>query len=284
MKLRKHELYFDMTDLRQSREYARYMETQGWKIEGVDGVEVFIKKMPFLPVSVMKIQRFEKELNWEEVNRLRKQNRVVYVVIEPTRVNGGSRLMEQGYRRVKESYLPTKTLVVDLEKSEERLWQQLSKDTRQKVKKENDVYIGEVTKGGGMEEFVNGWKKAGKGYVLTAKKLKDLKKSFGKKCFILAARGDGSDGMLAGIVVLMTTKTAYYYFAWTNETGRELGAQYKLVWEGMMKAKDKGMRTWDFEGIEDSRAPRKSWQGFSSFKKKFGGEEISFPGCFERWL
>jgi peptidoglycan pentaglycine glycine transferase (the first glycine) len=62
-----------------------------------------------------------------------------------------------------------------------------------------------------------------------------------------------------------------------------LNLPYFIVWEAMKEAKKRGCKIWDFEGIYDARWPNKSWLGFSHFKKSFGGEEIEFPGSFEKW-
>ena len=50
-------------DLRQCRKYGAFLRRQGWKVERVktkkgNFVQVVIKKIPMLPVSIMKCQRF----------------------------------------------------------------------------------------------------------------------------------------------------------------------------------------------------------------------------------
>ena len=71
---------------------------------------------------------------------------------------------------------------------------------------------------------------------------------------------------------------------WTSEVGRQSGAHYKLVWEELLKAKEMGMKYFDFEGVFDPRWPQKKWIGFTEFKRRFGGKLVQFPGGFSRWM
>lgn len=48
-----------MKDLRQTKEYAKYMENIGWLVERIDNTNYFIKKFPLVG-SFMKLQRPEK--------------------------------------------------------------------------------------------------------------------------------------------------------------------------------------------------------------------------------
>lgn len=266
-------------DLRQTKEYADYMHRRGWRVLDVGGY-AYLKKIPLLPFSVLKCQRAIK-IDWRKLEEVRKRHWVVLTIIEPVdndfaRENKGKLAR---YHINKESYLPTKTLVVDLNKSTQTLLREVKKDVRQVLKRENGIEIEEVKD---LAFFRSQWQKSKKGYLPSVDELEKMKNSFGKKMLVLGAFRDKK--LRAGTVILMGDKTAYYYFAWTDTEGREIGAQYMLVWEGMMRAKRRGYKSWDFEGIDDKRFPRKTWKGFSDFKKKFGGKEVSYPPCYQRWF
>jgi len=49
-------------DVRQSPEYARYLELLGWKIKKINSCQIFIRYLPLLG-SIIKIQRPEKILH-----------------------------------------------------------------------------------------------------------------------------------------------------------------------------------------------------------------------------
>jgi len=285
-----------MKDIRQTREWARYMVSMGWGVEkvktkkGSKDVLVYIRKLPLLPFSVLKGQRFKEPMEMNDLKRIIKKHKVGRSFLEPMGEEMVKNIKKDGFRQSQSPFLPSKTVVVDLRKNEDYLWKALSKDARYYIRK-NDGSKSEVRveiKEIGLEsekelrEFWESWRRSKKGYLPSWKNFTGLVESFGKKAKVWVARND--DENIAGMVVLNSGDTAFYYYAWTSREGRKSGAQYGLVWEGMLAAKKEGLNFFDFEGIKDERWPRKGWQGFSRFKKKFGGEEVSFLGCFGKWF
>jgi lipid II:glycine glycyltransferase (peptidoglycan interpeptide bridge formation enzyme) len=49
-------------------------------------------------------------------------------------------------------------------------------------------------------------------------------------------------------------------------------APFLLQWGAVLKAKERGMKWYDFWGIDE-----KKWSGVTRFKKRFGGKEVSYP-------
>lgn len=306
-------------DLRQTRSYGDYMCQQSWIVEKINTtsqsppklggeerssgvVLVFIRKIPLLPWSIMKIQRWNGRLDFEKLNQIKRKYKVIYAVLEPRNTNlRSNEFTKLGFKLSSSPYLPMKTIVVDLTKPEEQLLKEMSKDARQKLKKTN-LRIKELTKLEEFQEFGEEWKKQRKGYVPSLQSLQNLKKSFGDRSWILTADTIGvrpsspsararfapfkvgPPTMVAGTIVLLSDDTAYYYFAWTNGEGRKSGAQYKLVWEAMKWAKKMGLKKFDFEGIYDERWPLPRWKGFTAFKKKWGGKEVEYPGSWQKWF
>ena len=45
-------------------------------------------------------------------------------------------------------------------------------------------------------------------------------------------------------------------------------------WAGILRAKKDEMKFYNFGGIEEAKEKDGSWQGITTFKKKFGGETI----------
>ncbi len=274
-----------MVDLRQSDLYAHYQELRDWEVSEVfdkkgKAVQVFIKHMPVVKVSVLKCQRFERVPDWSLFKKFKKKNRVVYTVLEPL---GGSRenYQREGYKVNKNSYLPTQTVVISLNKERDCLWNDLSKDARKTI---NDSRV-EIRKLDGKAERNDFWKKwNSESKIITPswKSFQDLIESFDKNMWLMGAFLDKE--MVAGTIVLIAERRAYYYYAWTSLRGREAGGQYKLVWESILRLKKEDVEFFDLEGVEDERWPRKSWRGFSRFKSKFGGEKVSFLGSFSKWF
>jgi lipid II:glycine glycyltransferase (peptidoglycan interpeptide bridge formation enzyme) len=76
----------------------------------------------------------------------------------------------------------------------------------------------------------------------------------------------------------MSKNMAFDWFGASAPKGRQLSLKSLVIWEAIKEAKRQGLNVFDFEGIYDSRfhQTQKNWQGFSFFKKGFGGEEIEF--------
>lgn len=272
-----------MADLRQTKEFAHYLRLTGWRTEKVNHDYLFIRPIPLTPFSLIKIQR-PKKIPFEKINQLAKKHRAIQIIIEPAA--DGSKaaakaLQKHGYRLTQSTFLPSKTLWLDLNQSEKDLLAQMKKDGRYSLRKAKKQAF-KIQAAKNLTKFRRTWRKAvgWRKYVPSLKTLRALNIAFGPKAIFLSADGDGQT--LAGTIILLGTQRAYYYYAFTSKKGRQKLAQYFLVWETIKLAKKKGCRWFDFEGIYDTRFPHQSWQGFSHFKKSFGGQEMAYPGCWQK--
>ncbi len=79
--------------------------------------------------------------------------------------------------------------------------------------------------------------------------------------------------------------TRYYAHAVSDpERGRKLQAAAPLVWQMVLDAREQGATRFDFWGItlggEPGGAPH-SWDGFSQFKRSFGGHAVERAGTWD---
>jgi len=268
-----------MVDIRQTLQYAKYLNGIGWSVERINEINYFIKKFLIIG-SVIKIQRPE-EIRYHDIKILNAKHRAFQIILEPKTMNDELRTMNFGFKLSKSPYLPTKTLHLDLTLSEKELSNRLKKDARSALRTTNNS---ELITNNDIGSFRNSWKEAvgWRRYVPPLSHLVALKKSFENKCLLLQCNSTLKQN--AGAVFLIGEKTGYYWQAFTNKEGRKLQAQYKIVWEGILWAKERGAKVFDFEGIYDERFPNKSWLGFTHFKKSFGGYEVSYPGTFVKWF
>lgn len=263
-------------DIRQSPQYANYLSKIGWTVERINETNYFIKKIPLIG-SVLKIQKPE-EIHLDTIRKLAKKHRAFQIIVEPNLTSADTAVhnlfIAQGFHLSKSPYLPTKTLQLDLTQTKEEIFNQMKKDTRSTLRTTNNL---KLSTNNDIENFREGWKKAvgWKRYVPPTPHLIALKEAFADETLFLSTE-NGS----AGGIFLKTKDTGYYWQAFTNKKGRKQGAQYRIVWEGILWAKRNGAKIFDFEGIHDERFPNKSWLGFTHFKKSFGGKEVEFPGCF----
>jgi len=263
-----------MIDIRQTPKYAKYLRKTGWQIVQLNHVNCFIKNIPLVG-SIIKVQRPE-TIPLKKIEKLAMEHRAFQVIIEPKNKFDAKFLITNKYKESRDPFLPTKTLHLDLTKTKEELMKGLKKDARHAIRKNNQVSISDLRLKD-VEKFRSAWKKAvsKKRYVPPLSHLETLKKTFADKALFLITKDNS-----AGAIFLVGDNIAYYWQAFSNKEGRKSLAQYKIIWEGILKSKAKGIKILDFEGIYDERFPNKSWQGFSHFKKSFGGHEIEYPGVF----
>lgn len=265
-----------MADLRQSSYYAKYLNKIGWEVEKVGINNIFIKSAPIIG-SIIKIQR-PKEIDHEALLYATKKHKAIQVIIEPRTKKDTKVLTKAGFSKSKTPYLPTKTLRLDLTMPIEKLYKQLKKDTKYSIKKTKNTRIYSIDK---VKGFRSSWKKAVnyKRWVPPKKHLSAMQETFKDNVlFLITPSGD------AGAIFVHTKNTAYYWQAFTSPEGRKSLSQYKIVWAGIVWAKRRGAKVFDFEGIYDERFPNKTWKGFTHFKKSFGGYEVEYPGAFTKFL
>ncbi len=291
-----------MPEIRQSLQYARYMSLRGWIVAKVPpfslmdqakraSIFVYIKKLPLIPFSVMKIQRSALP-DFGRVERLARKHKSIFVIIEPERVRGmtpakmAGLLQSYGYRRERRPLSPTLSLRLNLRLKPSRLLCAFKKDARSSIRKAQRFCKTKLIKLQSEKElacFYSAWKSCGRGYIPKFVELKLLLEAFKKKSFILAVYSR-DDQLLAGTVILESRACASYYYAFTSPAGRRPAAGYLAVWKALLSAKRRGCTAFDLEGIFDRRYKfLRRWQGFSQFKKKFGGEEVLYPGSFVRY-
>jgi lipid II:glycine glycyltransferase (peptidoglycan interpeptide bridge formation enzyme) len=287
------------SDLRQSDEWGKFLSTQGWEIEAIRDrrsvTRAYIKKIPLIG-SVVKIQRPPAMPPIKEIDKIAQKHRALFVKLEP------SLSTINGFLPDPAPCLPTKTVVIDLTKSEKELRQDFSQDARQSINKAEREQLsvtsyqgGNESLGKGLIEFHQLLKKAGRRTHFWPPNFKTLKAktdAFGKNAILFLAHPPthrASEGQafhpLAGALILIHNGTAYYHHAASTSKGQKLHAPYLLIWEAIKFLKDSTNHQLstidylDFEGIYDPRYHRatRNWQKFSIFKTKFGGTEIDYP-------
>jgi lipid II:glycine glycyltransferase (peptidoglycan interpeptide bridge formation enzyme) len=217
---------------------------------------------------------------------LAKEKKVVFAKIEPDVLTEEKeviqQLLENQFKPERWSLHPTKTIVVDLRKSEEELLSAMEKDTRYSIRASQRRGV-RVVKSVDLERFLTLYRQtaARQKFWIAEKELRLLWDIFSNegKGFMLLAQWNKTD--IAGCLILHYDRRAYYYHAASLRHLRELFAPYLLVWETMLQAKNLNLKELDLEGVLDPRIPSTSrWRGFSHFKKGFRGEEVELAGSF----
>jgi len=277
-----------MVDIRQSESYAKYLRSLGWTVERIGGINYFIRKIP-LAGSILKLQRPE-EIRMDTIKKLSRKYGVFQTIVEPKTEKDAKRLVDNGFKLSKSTYLPSKTLQIDLTQSKEEILKSFKKDARAAIRKGEGIKTAEYITPDEIKIFREEWKKSAKfdRYVPTTQQLIKLKKSFPQSQSLFLASHNIISRIIGGVIFTTSSHgrlnyITYYWQAFTNKEGRTSLSQYSLLWNGILWAKKNGNKIFDFEGIYDPRFPNKSWLGFTHFKRSFGGYEVEYPGCYSRF-
>jgi hypothetical protein len=268
-------------DIRQSEEYAFFTKSLGWEVKKINGINIFIKKIPVLG-SIVKIQRTEK-VPFEEIEKVAKKFRAFQIILEPAFKIDPEDLKKYKYKPLSSPFIPTKTIIKDVKKEEKEILSSFSKN-----KKRDVLYAqknGLLVKEGTLKDFLTLKREyLLKKFILPLginKETKLLFEAFRDKAKAVIAYKKDSPEPLAGAIILFCEKTAYYWQAAATDKGKKLLAPTLVVWEAIKLAKKEGCLFFDFEGIYDERFPQnRSWQGFTRFKRGFRGEEVIFPAPY----
>ncbi len=280
-------------DLRQSDGWSEYITRLGWR---VINPKIYVRKLPIVG-AVMKIQRPRVVPPVGEIDEIAKKHRALFVKLEPPfatplrqgfegqAASGGLRPSSlSGFEPDTWTLLPTRTIHLDLTPSEEEIFKNFSKDARYSVRKSRRSEVN-IDQGDKIETFYKLLKETGgrkKFYVAPFKHLRAKAEAFKNKSALILAYHNKE--VTAGALILFHDRVAYYHHAASNPRGRDLLAAYLIVWEAIKLAKKRGCHTFDLEGIYDQRYKVcRRLKTLSVFKRKFGGEEITFPGSFVRY-
>ncbi|MCL5003857.1 MAG: peptidoglycan bridge formation glycyltransferase FemA/FemB family protein [Patescibacteria group bacterium] len=289
-------------ELRQSREWGKYLASLGWQTKEIDGCALRIKKLGPLG-SIIKIQR-PKNLPLEKIDEFAKRLRALFVKIEPCDNSRFSILNSQFYRPDTWPLTPSRTVFIDLAQTEDELLNSFSKDTRQTIKKSEipgikyqiadlgNTHSYHTTVYGSMErrdkylsDFYQVWKLTGtrgKFWVLSFSEYLNKIAAFeGKGFFVLSYL---EERLVSGCLILICDGIAYYHHAASTLEGQNHHTPYGQLWKAIREAKKRGCTKMDLEGIFDPRFKDmfKRWLNFSTFKLKWGGEVFEYPGSFTK--
>lgn len=280
-------------ELQQSRLYAKYVSQLGWKIVYLDGVQIFIKHIPFYG-GLAKIQRPSQLPNISKLIRLLTIHRVKTLAVEPVQTQNQTRYsrwitkLQPHFKINRNPFIPSKTIIIDLKPPEEEIFKRFSEAKRRAVRRalKNNLRICEFNNIQDLIKIKN--KSSGLFGFITTYGIDKMWNLFAPKhAAILLAyelmQASGvrrqASGVIGGILLIFWQKTAYYWVAGATKKGKKLFAPTLLVWEAIKLSKKRGCTAFDFVGVYDERLPvySKDWKGFTKFKEGFGGREVYYP-------
>jgi len=204
-------------------------------------------------------------------------------------------LKEIGFKRLSYDVEPSQTLVLGITKTENELLAQMHEKWRYNIQlaKRKGVQI-KFMQGdcANFEHYFEEFYRLVSEGTSERKRIKHHSKEYYKKQlsingqqikFLLFAAEFEEKIIAANIVVICGNKATYLHGA-TDNDARSLMAPHLLQWEQIEYAKSLGCTKYDFWGIANEHTldkRGKSWEGFTRFKKGFGGHEINYVGYFD---
>ncbi|MDQ3098579.1 MAG: peptidoglycan bridge formation glycyltransferase FemA/FemB family protein [bacterium] len=277
-------------DPRQTIYWNKYMTNIGWKVEEINGILVFIRQIKPFKHSLIKIQHAQGPVPLDEVDRIAKEHKALFVLIEP-HCNGYSEkeYLEHGYRKSKLKTSFTSTRLIDISGDEKKIWESFSESARRNIKKSEKnklriehIYTKDQKDSKYFDMFYKLYKLLGntrKFYVLSYEECYQRYEAFKDGSLISFAYEEGNPEPIAVVWFLYYNDILLYNHTGITQQGYHLLANYLLVWEGIKQAKIINLTLFDFESIYDPRYPKenKKWIGYSEFKSRFHGEVVQYP-------
>jgi len=207
---------------------------------------------------------------------LGKEHKSIFVKAEPLIDSVAQALAGKKWKRSKKEIQPSKTVVVDLSKSEDELLGAMHHKTRYNIGVADRRGV-LVNDSGDVESFVKLMKKTAKRDKFNphpAEYYKKLCDFDGLKTKLYVAEHEGRPTAMA--LVLINRDTGYYLHGASDHDSRSLMAPYALHWHIIKQLKAEGLSRYDLWGVSANK-----WPGVTRFKLGWGGLSVEYPGSFD---
>lgn len=209
-------------------------------------------------------------------------------------------LTKNGWKKAENTVLIPRTLILDLNQSEEELLAKMSKKTRQYIRKSGvEVSVREISTDQEISQAIEIYKQTAKraGFAIHNENYyHNLKKKMGENSPIFAAfikketqqeeQGESSNfdfknlyknqEMVAFLWLAKSEKTSFELYGGVNDLGQKVRANYALKWLTILQMKNTGVERYDFNGLLND--------GISKFKAGFSNHENQLLGTFDKPL
>jgi lipid II:glycine glycyltransferase (peptidoglycan interpeptide bridge formation enzyme) len=320
--------------LLQSWRWGEFKRRSGWSplrlttqdLHSPDGAsacaQVLFRKLPLLPISIAYVPRgpvysgsgnaenAEKAL-WRVVHAEAKKRGAIFLKIEPnlalsealTKAEVDRRMAGSGFRPAGRLQ-PARTIVLDINQSEDDLLKAMKPKTRYNVRlsERRGVQVRQAVNEADLRAFYDLLQVTSardEFGIHTFEYYEQLWQLFGQghNLLVLLAdhpdEGERAQGPIAGLLALRFGSEAIYMYGASANRGREHMPTYLLQWEAIKWAQQRGCSIYDFWGIPDAPGDenaendvsptntRSGLRGVYWFKKGFGGREVEYPGAYD---
>ncbi len=275
-----------IVDIRQSPQWGEYLKSLGWQKHTLGGH----KNLYSLKTGPLVIAKMQRPVNLslvdlKNLDELAQKNRFAFVKLEPSLDQNLDLLAQLRFKISMSPLCPPSTIFIDLEDSVENLTKKLSHSAKYSIHRaEREGGKIEFYKYPSLElldEVYPAYKETTQKQKFLGPSFNDLKTKkdlWGEQCHLAISKN--AQGQIQGVnMYLCFNDTAWFIHGATCNEARKTRFGYLLLWESILYLKSQGYKLLDLEGKDDRRFPSftKHWGGFSHFKERFGGIEVSFP-------
>lgn len=180
-----------------------------------------------------------------------------------------------GWRSVDKALLLPQTIILDLARTEDELMADMTKKTRQYIRKSsNDGVIVRAGQGDDLDACLDIYRQTAEraGFGLHDDSYyHDLHQMMGDDSRLFVAEVDGQ--IVAFVWLVATPEVAFELYGGMNDLGQQRRANYCLKWYAMTRLKHTGVRTYDVNGLLND--------GVSTFKRGFASHETTLAGSYD---
>ena len=271
--------------------WANYLNSQGWTVSRFISfdekkkeaycIQGFTKRY-FSYIGIIWFPNFNtsNESNGDDLIKLIKDKlnfKIFYIRLRSHIQKNNFEIINPPFGKVKNPIDSSKTMILNLENSKEKMYENLSKNWRRNLNrsKKLDYEIVDVLDAKIISQLYKNFENLkGISSLFTYSQIKNLILSYKKNILVIGARYKGEIHAIRGALVI--DDHAIDIFAVTNEYARKNYFSYQLCWNLLNRSKNLGCVSYDLNGVE----PEKNI-GVYNFKKGTGAELVETIGEFE---
>lgn len=267
--------------------WGEVKERHGWSAHRIElqkqpwvGAQVLIKKLPmrfgsFVYVPRGPVGKADKATLADLAKYSRAFHRAIAVSIEPYTISQG---VVKGWSKSKNTVLLARTVVLDLSKSENELLADMSKKTRQYIRKsEKDGVTVRLADRGDLDNCLAIYKQTANraGFALHDDEYyKDIFNLMADASPVYVAEFDHQ--IVAFLWLAESDSVAFELYGGVSEVGQSVRANYVLKWQAIIDAKKRNVKEYDLNGLLND--------GISDFKRGFSMVETMLTGTYDKAL
>lgn len=217
-----------------------------------------------------------------ELARIGREESCAFVRIRPQLIDSPKireDFASMGFRKAPMHLHAEHTSIIDISPDEETLLKNMRQQTRYEIKRapKREIIVRKESSKNAVDTFYRVQQDTAKrqGFVPPSHTLlQTYQTAFGADLAIYSAWKN--DQLLnLGLVIFYSNEADYFEAASTPEARKEPGA-YALIWESIKDARTRNISRYNLWGIAPNDDPHHRYHGVTTFKRGFGGEDVTY--------